>query len=252
MNDTDNFYAAALRRIEYLTVGIGILATVAVAIHWGIGAGSGLAIGAALSWINFRWMKQGVTTLALLSVAQEHATLAINKRTRQRSQITLETELEGLNVLPGDRIGVQSGMVKWAQSARVASWDGGLVVNLDKALDWTVGTSFAVLLRDPTGVPVRVVGVTRGATDDQMILPAAPPFSLIELYDTLEATQLSFGAVDQEITDWTITKMTPNGNTVTLDAVNYDPTIYAGAADFTRAPFVPFDADDFLTEEGAT
>ena len=73
MNDTDNFYAAALRRIEYLTVGIGILATVAVAIHWGIRAGSGLAIGAALSWINFRWMKQGVTTLALLSVAQEHA-----------------------------------------------------------------------------------------------------------------------------------------------------------------------------------
>jgi small-conductance mechanosensitive channel len=73
MNDTDNFYAAAERRIEYLTVGIGIVAAVAAAIHWGIKTGLGLAIGAALSWINFRWMKQGVATLALLSVAQEHA-----------------------------------------------------------------------------------------------------------------------------------------------------------------------------------
>jgi small-conductance mechanosensitive channel len=73
MKYTDDFYAAAERRIEYLTVGIGIVATIAVAVHWGIKTGLGLAIGAALSWINFRWMKQGVTTLALLSVAQEHA-----------------------------------------------------------------------------------------------------------------------------------------------------------------------------------
>jgi len=73
MNDTDNFYAAAERRIEYLTVGIGIVGAAAVAIHWGIKSGLGLAIGAALSWINFRWMRQGVTTLAVLSTAQEGA-----------------------------------------------------------------------------------------------------------------------------------------------------------------------------------
>src|ERR1700726_3280099 len=73
MNDTGKFYAAAERRIEYLTGGIGIVGAGAVPIHWGIKSGLGLAIGAALSWINFRWMKQGVTTLAVLSTAQEGA-----------------------------------------------------------------------------------------------------------------------------------------------------------------------------------
>jgi hypothetical protein len=70
MSNDDAFYAAAERRIEYLTVAIGINASVAVAIHWGAKSGAGLAVGAALSWINYRWMKQGVNALAKLSTAQ--------------------------------------------------------------------------------------------------------------------------------------------------------------------------------------
>jgi hypothetical protein len=184
------------------------------------------------------------------TVAQEHGTLIQAKRRLQRMAITFVTELEGLNVLPGDRIGVQSGMVKWAQSARVASWDGGLVVDLDTALDWTTGSTHAIQLRDPTGAPVRVVGVTRGETDAQLILPSAAPFELVELYSTLEATILSFGAVDQETTDWTVTKMTPNGAQVTIDALNYDPAIYAGAAAFTRAPIGLAEAGRFADDAG--
>ena len=37
---------------------------------WGGKATAGFASGAVLSWINYRWMKQGVGTLARLSVAQ--------------------------------------------------------------------------------------------------------------------------------------------------------------------------------------
>lgn len=73
MSNDDAFYAAAERRIEYLTVAIGIIASVAVAIHWGVKFGAGLAAGAALSWINYRWMKQGVNALAKLSTAQAGA-----------------------------------------------------------------------------------------------------------------------------------------------------------------------------------
>jgi ATP synthase I chain len=70
MSNDDAFYAAAERRIEYLTVAIGVIASVAVAIHWGAKSGAGLAVGAALSWINYRWMKQGVNALAMLSTHQ--------------------------------------------------------------------------------------------------------------------------------------------------------------------------------------
>ena len=69
----DTFYATAERRIEYLTLAVGILASAAVLILAGARAGTGLAAGAAVSWINFRWMKQGISALVPLATAQEGA-----------------------------------------------------------------------------------------------------------------------------------------------------------------------------------
>jgi ATP synthase I chain len=66
----DSFYTAAERRIEYLTIAIGVVATIAAAFIWGWRVSAGVASGAALSWINYRWLKQGVSTLARLSTAQ--------------------------------------------------------------------------------------------------------------------------------------------------------------------------------------
>jgi hypothetical protein len=66
----DAFYAAAEQRIEYLALAIGVAGTVTTWFAWGGKAAVGFASGAVLSWINYRWMKQGVSTLARLSVAQ--------------------------------------------------------------------------------------------------------------------------------------------------------------------------------------
>ncbi len=73
MAANDSIYAAAERRIELLALGAGALGAVGAAAIWGLRAGAGVAAGAALSWLNFRWMKQGVATLARLSRAQEGA-----------------------------------------------------------------------------------------------------------------------------------------------------------------------------------
>jgi len=173
-------------------------------------------------------------------VAQEHADLLQSKRRLQRRAITFETELEGLNVLPGDRIGVAAGMVQWAQSARVV-FAVGRVLTLDVALAWSSGTH-AVQLRDPTGAPVRVTEVTPGATPYELRLPVDPPFTILGATSTMEPTALAFGIVDAEVTDWTVTKITPGAETVTIDASNYDPAIYASAAAFTRG--APLAAND--------
>jgi hypothetical protein len=71
MAGDEQFYAAAERRIEYITVGAGIAGAAAVALLVNMRGGWGVACGTALSWINFRWMKQGVGTLAKLGMAQE-------------------------------------------------------------------------------------------------------------------------------------------------------------------------------------
>jgi hypothetical protein len=70
MAEDEEFYGAAERRIEWLIAGIGAVATVATWLVWGRTAAAGLAAGAILSWVNYRWMKQGVDTLARLSPAQ--------------------------------------------------------------------------------------------------------------------------------------------------------------------------------------
>ena len=58
-------------RISWLTLLFGALAAVAAA---GLGHrvwASGLAIGAALGWLNFRWLGRGLDALVLASTAQQ-------------------------------------------------------------------------------------------------------------------------------------------------------------------------------------
>jgi ATP synthase I chain len=73
MVNESGFYGAAERRIEYFTVGLGAAGAVCAGTVWGIRAGLGVASGAALAWINYRWMKQGVGALANLAKPQQGA-----------------------------------------------------------------------------------------------------------------------------------------------------------------------------------
>jgi ATP synthase I chain len=67
------YYAAAERRIEYITLGIGAAGTIGALVFWTIRAGAGVAVGAVLAWLNYRWLKQGIGALAGLAKAQEGA-----------------------------------------------------------------------------------------------------------------------------------------------------------------------------------
>jgi hypothetical protein len=60
---SDTFYEAVERRIERLTLAIAAAATMFASVRWGWRAGIGVAIGGMLSWLNFRWLDQGVGQL---------------------------------------------------------------------------------------------------------------------------------------------------------------------------------------------
>ena len=70
MPGDEAFYAAAERRIEYFTLAIGAIAAIVAGILWSAKLGAAVAAGAFLSWINYRWMKQGIATLSRLSASQ--------------------------------------------------------------------------------------------------------------------------------------------------------------------------------------
>ena len=62
--------AVAEQRISWLTLLIGFLAALLVAVLRDRLWGAGLAIGAALGWLNFRWLRRGLDALVTVSTAQ--------------------------------------------------------------------------------------------------------------------------------------------------------------------------------------
>ena len=48
---------ATLRRVEWLTLALGGLGAAWAAWRWGWRGAAGMALGAGISWINFRWLK---------------------------------------------------------------------------------------------------------------------------------------------------------------------------------------------------
>ncbi|HXN23601.1 MAG TPA: hypothetical protein VOA41_12745 [Candidatus Dormibacteraeota bacterium] len=60
------------RRVEWLALAIGLTATVFAGVRWGASCATGFATGAGLSWLNYRWLKQGVLTI-VPSQASAHA-----------------------------------------------------------------------------------------------------------------------------------------------------------------------------------
>ena len=73
MAANENYYAVAERRIEYLTLAVGAAAAVAAVVFWSVRAAAGIAVGAILGWLNYRWLKQGVGALTALAKAQQGA-----------------------------------------------------------------------------------------------------------------------------------------------------------------------------------
>ena len=62
--------AVTERRISWLTLLIGLVAALLFALLRDRLWGAGLAIGAALAWLNFRWLRRGLDALVLASTAQ--------------------------------------------------------------------------------------------------------------------------------------------------------------------------------------
>jgi len=63
MVPSERFYEAVEQRIERLTLIVGGIGASISAWNWGWRAGIGFIIGAILSWLNFRWLDQGLSAL---------------------------------------------------------------------------------------------------------------------------------------------------------------------------------------------
>lgn len=70
MIDADYFGVKAQRRVEYLTCVLGAAGAGAALLLRGWPEAAGVALGAAVAWLNFRWLKQFVHWMTRLAMAQ--------------------------------------------------------------------------------------------------------------------------------------------------------------------------------------
>ena len=61
---------ATIRRVEWLTLGLGGLGVVWAGWRWGWRGAVGMALGAGIAWINFRWLKGSVRAFSQVATAQ--------------------------------------------------------------------------------------------------------------------------------------------------------------------------------------
>ncbi len=70
MIDRELFGDAAQQRVEYLTLGLGLVAAIVALVARGWPEAAGLMLGASVAWINFRWLRRFVRRVAGASIAQ--------------------------------------------------------------------------------------------------------------------------------------------------------------------------------------
>jgi ATP synthase I chain len=67
----DVVHARFSRRVQWLTVILGLAGALVAGLLKSHKAGYGVAIGAALAWLNYRWLDQGLSAFVASSAAQE-------------------------------------------------------------------------------------------------------------------------------------------------------------------------------------
>jgi hypothetical protein len=159
--------------------------------------------------------------------AAQYALLTWQRRQGQRKRVTFDTELEGLLLQLGDRIGVAHDVPKWGDSGLVIAVSG-LTLTVDHDLDWSGGTK-QIVLRAPDGSVTNPITVTRGVQNHDIVLPSSPGIT-INVDNDYDYTSFAFGSSTSLVRDFIVVATTPSGeNTVTVEAVNYAPAIYTGA-----------------------
>ena len=162
--------------------------------------------------------------------AAQYARLTWQRSQGQRKRVTFDTELEGLILQLGDRIGIAHNVPKWGDSGLVIAVSG-TQLTVDHDLDWTGGAK-QILLRATDGSVSSPITVTKGAFENIVVLPNAPPFN-INVDNDYDYTSFAFGSSTTLVRDFIVTSTRPTGeNTVTVEAVNYAPGIFTGTMSF--------------------
>lgn len=210
----------------------------------------------ATYWDSQTWSEQTVTGKMPGSAAAKPAPLRLTGVTeraqalrdatyqaaanaRRRRVVTFQTELEGRLPTFGELISIQHAMPGYGQQAEVLAWEpAARKLTLSEPLVWTAGRPHSLLLRRPTGSPWGPVAATRGASDYEAVLAAAPDFAP-ESGTGRVRTHVAFGADETFSALAKVARVTPRSlYDYEIEAVIEDPSVHTADQGIVAAPIV--------------
>jgi len=180
--------------------------------------------------------------------ADQYAILYWQRRKRQRIAVEFETELEGLLLTMGDRIGVSTVMTNWGTSGLILGIAGN-VISLDKPVVWTGAAKYVVLRREDGSCTDPIV-VTRAGADHKATLATLPFTPAVNLPQ--EFTSYTFGELATMTRDFTVFSVRPASNyKVRVEGYIYRPEIFNGTLTYLGGTTTPLDAAAAIQHTGS-
>jgi hypothetical protein len=196
---------------------------------------------------DFAVLPAGETDLEAVSLfgctdrttALQYAQLLLNRKAKQRKSVTFDTELEGLILLPGDRIAIQHRMPRWGQIGILEDFSINPAtppsfVNRTSSADtlwrsvvWGAGAFVAVGNAGTNGVMVSVNGTTwtsRNASSSQDWMSVAYGVATLSIQTFVAVANGSAMFSINAGTSWTAAA-TPPAAGVAWNGVAFSPSL---------------------------
>lgn len=176
------------------------------------------------------------------SVALGMATYLYKQDRARRKSVEFKTDIQGLIPQFLDRIAISHNMPNWGLGGQIVSVSGNNItldcdfdlisktLECDDKFDCLevfckVNNFDTIMFRDEVGgVSDAYTFSVVGAKEIQ--LTSTPP-TWLNTSETFDNTFFSIGAVDSVVKDYIVTSVKPNGEQITIVAVNYDDSIYS-------------------------
>jgi hypothetical protein len=163
--------------------------------------------------------------------ATQYARVYWQRRNLQRMMVEFDTELEGLLLTLGDRIGVAHSTPSWGKSGQVLDITGN-TLHLDAVQNWTGPGPFFVILRRNDGSATDPITVVPSDFPFKATMLTPPPITL-QIATDLEYTSYTFGTSGKMLRDFVVNSVKPSGETrVRIEAFVYKTGIYTGGMPF--------------------
>ncbi|QOI69769.1 putative tail protein [Acinetobacter phage DMU1] len=156
----------------------------------------------------------------------------------KREAIKFKTGLEGILPMYGDLIAVQYPIPSFGQSSVIYEMYDNLII-LEDEMVWTASQQHFVMIRGDNGVGYGPYPVTRGTSDDMLVLSAPIDINLRD--GNREPPIVSFGGSTTFARLCIVEEIAPEGGElVQVSCTNYDPIVFSHDSDM--AP--PIELDD--------